>query len=185
MSTTTWELDPSHTQVEFAVKHMMFTKVRGQFKDLSGTITVDDDDPSNSSVEVEIDAASIDTGVEDRDNHLRSEDFLWVEEHPTISFRSTTVEGATAEPGDEFEVTGELTIRGETREVMLEAVYEGTGPDPWGGERAGFTATATIDRRDWGLEWNKALETGGVLVGNDVEMELSAQAVKQEEEATV
>lgn len=183
MAETTWTLDPDHTQVELAVKHMMFTTVRGQFRDVSGTIRVDEDDPSASSVEVEIEAASIDTGVEQRDEHLRSEDFLHVEEHPAITFRSTRVEGAAFEPGEEFTVAGDLTIRGTTREVELDAVYEGTGQDPWGGQRAGFTARTTIDRRDWGLEWNQALETGGVLVGHDVEIELRVQAVKQEQEA--
>lgn len=181
MSRTTWELDPAHTQVEFAVKHMMFTTVRGRFQALDGTIEVDEENPAAGSVDVEIDASSIDTGVEDRDGHLRSEDFLHVEEHPTITFRSTRVEGAPSEPGDEFRVVGDLTIRGETREVELETVYEGRGTDPWGGERAGFTAVTEIDRREWGLTWNQALETGGILVGHDLRIELSIQAVKPEE----
>lgn len=183
MSRTTWNLDPDHTQVELAVKHMMFTTVRGRFDIESGTIVVDEDDPSSSSVEVVIDAASIDTGVEDRDTHLRSEDFLHVEEHPEITFRSTAVEGSPTEPGDEFRVLGELTIRGETGEVELDAVYEGQGQDPWGAQRAGFTASTEIDRREWGLTWNQALETGGILVGNEVRIELSVQAVEQEEQA--
>lgn len=183
MSRTTWKLDPDHTQVELAVKHMMFTTVRGRFEIESGTIVVDEDDPSSGSVEVVLDAASIDTGVEERDAHLRSEDFLHVEEHPEITFRSTAVEGSPTEPGEEFRVLGELTIRGETREVELDAVFEGQGQDPWGGQRAGFTASTEIDRREWGLTWNQALETGGILVGNEVRIELSVQAVKQEEEA--
>lgn len=183
MARTTWKLDPAHTSVEFAVKHMMFTTVRGRFTDVEGTITVDEDDPSSSSVEVEIGAASIDTGVEDRDNHLRSGDFLDVENHPKITFRSTRVEGAALEPGGTFRVAGDLEIRGGTHEVTLETMYEGQGQDPWGGTRAGFGAATTVDRRDWGLKWNQALETGGILVGNEVKIELEAQAVKQEETA--
>jgi len=178
--TTTWKIDPAHSSVEFAVKHMMFTTVRGRFKSFSGSITVDEDEPENSSVEVEIDAASIDTGVEDRDTHLRSADFLDVERYPTITFRSTRVEGALDEEGSRFRVVGELTIRDTAMEVALDATFEGVGKDPWGGERAGFAATTEIDRRDWGLRWNQALETRGILVGNEVRIELAVQAVKQE-----
>lgn len=182
MSVTTWSLDPAHSQVEFSVKHMMFTTVRGRFADVEGTIRVDEENPSASSVEVDIDAASIDTRVEDRDNHLRSGDFLNVEEHPKITFRSKRVEGShLKEPGTSFEVVGDLTIRGETREVTLHATFEGTGTDPWGGTRAGFSATTKIDRRDFGLTWNQALETGGVLVGHDVKIELQVQVVQQQE----
>src|SRR5690606_5196459 len=167
MSVTTWKLDPTHSQVEFAVKHMMFTTVRGRFAGVDGTVRADPANPSNSSVEVVIDAGSIDTRAEDRDTHLRSEDFLDVEKHPQITFRSTGVEGAHAEPGAKFKVNGELTIRGVTRPVTLDATYEGTGTDPWGGTRSGFSAATKIDRRDFGLTWNQALETGGVLVGQD------------------
>jgi polyisoprenoid-binding protein YceI len=175
---TTWKLDPAHTAVEFAVKHMMFTTVRGRFKTLSGTIHVDEQQPDRSHVEVEIDAASIDTGVADRDAHLRSADFLDVEQHPKITFRSTRVEGAHGKEGDRFRVTGQLSIRGTALEVTLDAAFEGLGKDPWGGDRAGFTAKAEIDRREWGLKWNQALETGGVLVANKVRIEIEAQAVK-------
>ena len=176
---TMWKIDPAHSSVEFAVKHMMFTTVRGRFKGVDGTITVDEDNPKNSSVEVDIDAASIDTGSEDRDTHLRSAEFLDVENHPRITFRSRRVEGAHAEQGDRFRVTGDLTIRDTTMEVTLDATFEGIGQDPWGGLRAGFGATTEIDRRDWGLRWNQALETGGVLVGNNVRIEIDVQAVKQ------
>lgn len=176
----TWTLDPAHTQVEFSAKHMMFTTVRGVFSGVSGTIVVDEENPDNSRVDVEIDASTIDTRVSDRDTHLRSGDFLDVENHPTITFRSTRVEGAHAEPGDEFEVTGDLTIRGTTRPVTLKARFEGTGVDPWGGQRAGFSARTTIDRREWGLKWNQVLEAGGVLVGNDITIDLQAQAVPAE-----
>jgi polyisoprenoid-binding protein YceI len=176
---TTWQIDPTHTAVEFAVKHMMFTTVRGRFKDVKGTIEVDAANPDASIVNVEIAAASLDTGVADRDAHLRSADFLDVENHPTITFRSKRVEGAMKQEGDKFRVVGDLTIRGTTMEVVLEAQYEGTGKDPWGGTRAGSRATAKIDRRDWGLKWNQALETGGILVANEVRIEVEVQAVKQ------
>ncbi|MEA2604406.1 MAG: hypothetical protein QOF89_5398 [Acidobacteriota bacterium] len=176
--TTTWQIDPAHSSVELAVKHMMFTTVRGRFKDVKGTIEVDEQNPDRSSVNAEIRTASIDTGVADRDTHLRSPDFLDVESYPTITFRSTRVEGAMDREGDRFRVVGDLTIHGTTREVTLDCVYEGRGKDPWGGERAGARATTKIDRRDWGLTWNQALEAGGILVGHDVRIEVEVQAVK-------
>ncbi len=177
--TTTWTIDPAHSSIEFAVKHMMFTTVRGRFKDVKGTVVVDEQSPNNSKVEVEIAATSIDTGVADRDGHLRSADFLDVENHPALTFRSKRVEGAMKAEGDQFKITGDLTIRGTTFEVTLDCVYEGTGKDPWGGIRAGARATTKIDRRDWGLKWNQALETGGILVANEVRIEIELQAVKQ------
>jgi len=176
--TTTWTLDAAHTLVEFSTKHMMITTVKGRFPEISGTITVDEAQPDRSRVEVEIGAASIDTGVEQRDAHLRSADFLDAENFPAITFKSTRVEGAYAEAGDEFKVVGELTIRGTTREVVLDATFEGTGKDPWGGERASFSAEAKLDRRDFGLTWNQALETGGLLVSNQIKLSLEVQAVK-------
>jgi polyisoprenoid-binding protein YceI len=175
---TTWQIDATHSAVELAVKHMMFTTVRGRFKDVKGTIVVDSANPANSTVDVEIAAATLDTGVADRDGHLRSADFLDVENHPTLTFRSKRVEGSFANEGDKFQLTGDLTIRGVTKEVTLDAVYEGTGKDPWGGTRAGIRATTKIDRRDFGLVWNQALETGGILVANDVRIEIELQAVK-------
>lgn len=176
--TTTWQIDATHTTVEFAVKHMMFTTVRGRFKDVKGTIEVDEKNPNNSTVNVEIAAASIDTGVADRDAHLRSADFLDVEKYPTLTFRSKRIEGAMASEGDKFKITGDLTIRGKSIEVTLDCTYTGSGKDPWGGTRAGAEAHAKIDRREWGLQWNQALETGGILVGNEVRMEIEVQAVK-------
>lgn len=175
---TSWTIDPAHTLVGFSAKHMMFTTVRGKFNEVKGTIALDAANPDRSRVEVEIPAASIDTGVEQRDAHLRSADFLDVEEYPTITFRSRRVEGAVAEAGDRFKVYGDLTIRGTTREVVLEATYEGKGKDPWGGERAGFSAATKIDRRDFGLIWNQALEAGGVLVGNEIRIEIEVQATQ-------
>jgi polyisoprenoid-binding protein YceI len=179
MSTTRWTIDPAHTRVAFSVKHMMFTTVRGRFAEVSGSIEVVDAAPERSAVEVDIEAASIDTHAEDRDAHLRSPDFLDVENHPRVTFRSRRVEGAAEEPGATFRVVGDLTIRDVTREVVLEARFEGTGTDPWGGTRAGFHAETTVDRRDFGLVWNQPLESGGVLVGHDVVIELDVQAVKQ------
>ena len=176
---TDWQVDAAHSSVEFAVKHMMFTTVRGRFKDVKGTIEADEQNPDASRVTVEIAAASIDTGSPDRDAHLRSADFLDVENHPTITFRSKRVDGAAKKAGDRFKVTGDLTIRGTTLEVTLDCEFEGTGKDPWGGIRAGSRATATLDRREWGLKWNQALETGGILVANEVRVEIEVQAVKQ------
>ncbi|HEY9448208.1 MAG TPA: YceI family protein [Gemmatimonadaceae bacterium] len=177
--TTTWKLDPAHTLVEFSAKHMMITNVRGRLSDVEGAITVDEAHPDRSSVAVELKTASIDTRVEQRDQHLRSADFLDVEKYPTVIFRSTKVEGATLEAGKSFRLVGDLTIRGTTREVVLDATFDGRGRDPWGGERVSFSADLKIDRRDFGLTWNAALETGGVLVGNDIRIHVEAQAVLQ------
>jgi polyisoprenoid-binding protein YceI len=177
-TTTTWQIDPAHSAVEFAVKHMMFTTVRGRFKDVKGTIEVDEQNPERSTVNVEIAAASIDTGVADRDAHLRSADFLDVENHPAITFRSTRVEGATTKEGATFKVSGDLTVRGKSVEVTLDSTWLGSGKDPWGNIKGGFEATGKIDRREWGLVWNQALETGGILVANDIRIELQVQAVK-------
>ena len=176
--TSTWSIDPAHSLAEFSAKHMMITTVKGRFGAVNGTIAIDGRDPDRSSVEVEIDAASIDTNNEQRDQHLRSEDFLDVAKYPTVTFRSKRVEGAYAEAGDQFTVAGDLTIRGTTREVTLDATFEGTGTDPWGGERASFSAETKIDRRDFGLVWNQTLEAGGVLVSNQIRLSLEVQAVK-------
>lgn len=178
-----WTVDPAHTQVELAVKHMMITTVRGRFTDVAGEIVVDGGDPRRSSVAVTIRSASIDTRNADRDAHLRSGDFLDVEEHPEITFRSREIQGAHRESGDAFRVVGDLTIRGVTREVVLDAQYVGEARDPWGGTRAGFSASAEIDRRDFGLTWNQVLEAGGALVAHEVRIALEVQAVRQEEAA--
>ena len=175
---TRWELDPAHTTVEFAAKHMMITTVKGRFSDVSGTIEADEANPDRSSAEASIDAASIDTGNEQRDAHLCSADFLDVENDPVISFRSKRVQGAAGRTGDSFEVRGDLTIRGTTREVTLDVTYEGKIRDLEGKERAGFSATTMIDRRDFGLVWNQALETGGLLVGNEISIAIEAEAVE-------
>ena len=180
-TTGTWTLDPAHTTVGFSAKHMMFTTVRGRFNQASGRLTVDPAAPEGASLEVEIDAASIDTGVGPRDDHLRSTEFLDVEKHPKLHFRVRRVDGPRLDEGAELRLVGDLTIRDVTREVALDVLYEGKGKDPWGGERMGFTATARIDRRDFGLTWNQALETGGVLVSNEVKIEILAQLQKAAE----
>jgi polyisoprenoid-binding protein YceI len=177
-ATTTWTLDPTHTLVEFSTKHMMITTVKGRFADLQGSIVVDEADPARSTVEVEIDAASLDTRVEQRDQHLRSADFFDAERHPAITFRSTRAEGTFTKPGDRFRLVGDLTIRGTTREIVLDVTFEGAGTDPWGGERASYSAEGALDRRDFGLTWNQALEAGGVLVSNQIKLSLEVQAVK-------
>ena len=143
----TWKIDPAHTSIEFAVTHMMFTTVRGRFKDFNGTVEVDERNPDSSIVNVEIAAASIDTGVADRDAHLRSADFLDAANKPSLKFRSKRIEGAAAKPGDRFRLIGDLTIRDTTMEVVLDAEFEGTGKDPWGGTRAGYKASTRIDRK--------------------------------------
>jgi polyisoprenoid-binding protein YceI len=177
-TTTTWTIDAAHTLVEFSAKHMMITTVKGRFADINGVITIDESNPGASSVEAEIATASIDTRSEQRDQHLRSGDFLDVEQYPQISFRSRRIEGAQAEAGSTFRVVGDLTIHGVTREVTLDTTFEGQGRDPWGGERVSFSAITKIDRRDFGLTWNAALETGGVLVSNVITIAIEAQAVR-------
>lgn len=172
---TAWKLDPAHTSVEFSAKHMMITTVRGRIADVEGTIYTDEKNPSKSSVEAVLKAASLDTRSEQRDQHLRSADFLDVENYPDITFRSKRIEGSK----ERFKLTGDLTIRGVTKEITLDVTFEGEGKDPWGGERAGFTANGKIDRRDFGLTWNQALETGGVLVANEIKISIEAQATKQ------
>jgi polyisoprenoid-binding protein YceI len=173
---TTWAIDPDHSLVELAVRHMMITTVKGRFRDVQGTIVLDETEPGRSSVEVRMAAASIDTGVAQRDEHLRSPDFLEAEQHPFLEFRSRRVEGAFEHPGDGFRIVGDLSIRGVSREVVLESTFEGRGVDPWGNEKASFSARTSIDRRDFGLTWNQALETGGLLVANEVKIAIDLQA---------
>ena len=176
----TWQLDPTHSSVEFSVKHMMMTTVRGRFKDLKATLMGDRDHPSDAGVEAAIETASIDTGVADRDTHLRSGDFFDAEHFPQITFRSTRVENPPKTEGDTFRVIGDLSIRGSAMEVALDCEYQGRGTDPWGKTRAGFSFRTEIDRREWGLKWNQAIETGGVLVANKVRIEGEVQFVRQD-----
>jgi polyisoprenoid-binding protein YceI len=168
-----WTLDPVHTEIAFTAKHLMVARVRGQFRQFDGTITVGDT-PQTSSVEVTIGAASLDTGAPDRDGHLRSADFLDVENHPNLTFRSTAVRPA----GSGYELDGDLTIRGVTKPVTLAVVFEGVATDPYGNTKVGFSASTTILREDWGLTWNVALEPGGWLVSKDVKIDIVAELIK-------
>jgi polyisoprenoid-binding protein YceI len=171
-----WEIDPAHSNVEFVARHLL-SKVRGRFTGFEGAITVADD-PNRSSVEATVDAASVDTHNPDRDAHLRSPDFLDVERFPSLSFCSTAV----AEDSEgRYRVDGELTIRDVTRPVTLELEYLGWSDDPWGGKRAGFSAVTEIDRDEFGANYNVVLETGGLLVGKKVRIELEIEAVHQAE----
>lgn len=170
---TAWKLDPSHTLVEFSAKHLMITTVKGRITDVEGTIYTDEKNPEKSSVEATLNAASIDTRTNQRDDHLRSADFLDVQKFPQIKFRSTRIEGEK----EHFKLTGDLTIRDVTKPVTLDVTFEGRTKDPWGGERVGFSASGKIDRRDFGLTWNQALETGGVVVGNEIKLSIEVEAV--------
>ena len=174
VATNAWKLDASHTTVEFSARHMMFTTVKGRLADVDGTVTVNGATPDTAVVDVTIKAASIDTRTEQRDQHLRSGDFLDVENFPDVTFRSTKISGAK----EHFTLTGDLTIRGTTKSVTLDVIYEGAGKDPWGGERMGFSADGKIDRREFGLTWNQALEAGGVLVSNEIKIHIDAQLVR-------
>lgn len=167
----TYSIDPQHSRLGFTAKHMMVTKVRGHFDDISSTLTIADD-PTQSTIEVTINAASVNTRTDDRDNHLRSGDFFDVENHPSITFKSTNIEHVD---GDEFKLTGDLTVRGTTRPITLDATFDGTGVNPWGIFVVGFSASTDLNREDWGLTWNAALESGGVIVGKTVKLEIDAE----------
>lgn len=168
-----WNIDPAHTRIGFSVKHMMVSTVRGEFKSYSGSINLDTEDFTRSSVEGEIEVASIETGVADRDNHLRANDFFDVPNHPKITFKSTRIERKS---GDEYVVYGNLTIRGVTQEVALDVETSGIHKNPWGQTVTGFSATGSINRKDFGVNFNAPLETGGVLVGEKVKLELDIEA---------
>ena len=172
---TTWNIDSSHSGIHFAVRHMVVSKVRGAFTKYQGTINFDEQKPEASKVSVRIEAASIDTREPQRDGHLRSADFFDVERFPTLSFESTKVEKLK---GERYRVSGDLVIHGVTQPVELEVEYLGVGKDPWGNERIGFQAETSVSRKDFGLSWNQALEAGGVLVGDKVEISIDAQGVK-------
>ena len=174
-TTTTYTIDKAHSEAVFQVRHLL-TKVRGRFSDFAGTIHYDSASPERSSVNAEIQAASIDTNEKDRDTHLRSADFFDVDRYPTLTFRSTRV---TRKGDERFNVDGDLTIHGVTKPVTLDVSFLGKAKDPWGNERLGFEAETTINRKDFGLTWNAALETGGFLVGDEVKISLSVQALPQ------
>ena len=175
-----WNLDTGHSQVSFSAKHMGIMTVRGRFTDVQATINFNEDDFTASSVEATINAASVATNDEKRDGHLRSADFFDVEQYPSLVFKSSSIERAAH---DHYRMTGDLTIHGVTRPVSLDVVYSGQAKDPWGNMHAGFSAETTINRKDWGLGWNVALETGGFLVSEDVKIGLEIEAVKPAEVA--
>ncbi len=174
--TSTWTVDAAHAEVGFSVRHLMISTVRGRFGAVTGTVTLNERAPEQSTVDVTVDVTSIDTRTEQRDAHLRSPDFFDVATYPSMRFVSTSIEGDTT--GD-FRVVGDLTIRDVTRPVTLDVTSEGRGMDPWGNERLGFSATGKVNREDFGLTWNQALEAGGVVVGKDVKLAIDAELVRQ------
>jgi polyisoprenoid-binding protein YceI len=176
--TERWEIDSSHSSLHFSVRHLVIAKVRGSFGRWSGTVHVPNGDFSQATVAVTIDASSIATGVADRDGHLKSPDFFDADQHPELRFVGKRVQPRSA---GEVDVIGDLTIKGITREVVLRVEQHGQAKDPWGNLRAAFTAKTSIDRKDFGLTWNQVLETGGVMVGDRVDIEAEIEAVKQVE----
>lgn len=177
--TGTYDIDPSHSSLEFAAKHAMVTTVRGRFSDFSGVLHLDGSDPSKSRAEVTIKVDSLDSRSEQRDQHLRGEDFFDVANHPEITFKSTRA--AAGKDEGEYRMWGDLTIRGVSREVELVLTFTGAAQDPWGGQRVGFEGHATVNRKDWNLNWNVALEAGGILVSEKVKLNLDIAAVKRTE----
>jgi polyisoprenoid-binding protein YceI len=169
---TRWQIDAAHSNVEFAVRHLMISTVKGRFGDIVGAVTLDPENPDNSAIEVTLQTASVDTRQDQRDAHLRSADFFDAEKYPAITFRGTRVEGDT---DSEFQVFGDLTIRDVTREIVLDVTKDGQGGDPWGNQRAAFSAKTRIDRRDFGLTYNQVLETGGVVVGDEIKISVDVE----------
>ena len=177
----TYQVDKQHSEAAFQVRHL-FTKVRGVFRDVDGTIRFDKSDPANSNVVFRLKVASIDTGVDQRDNHLRGQDFFWAEKYPEISFTSSRV---VAKGENAFDVTGDLTIRGVTRQVTLPVTYLGEQKDPWGNVKAGFETAISLNRTDYGLTWNQALEAGGVVVSDEVKLSVDVELVRQTAKVSV
>lgn len=173
-----WQIDNAHSSINFTVRHMMIANVRGEFENFSGTIDLDEQTPANTTVDVQIEAASINTRENRRDEHLRSSDFLNAAEYPYLTFKSKRVEVLD---DSHARLIGDLTIRGVTHEVVLDTEYVGQAKSPWGTTSAGFNASTKINRKDWGLNWNQALETGGVLVGDEIKINIELELVKQEE----
>ena len=171
-----WQIDPAHSSIQFTVRHMMISNVRGRFEKFTGTVDFNEEHPEQSSVEVQIEAASINTKEAQRDGHLRSPDFLDAEQYPYLTFKSTRVTKTGENTG---RIVGDLTIRDVTREVVLDVEYAGQAQSPWGTTSAGFSATTTINRKDWNLTWNQALETGGVLVGDQIKIAIELEIIKQ------
>jgi len=175
MVKTKWALDPAHSSVDFSVRHMMIANVKGTFNSFNATIEADPTDLTTANIEFSVDTASVDTRNKDRDAHLVSADFFDVENHPNMTFKSSNIEKTDE---GEYNVTGDLTLRGVTKQETFAVTFEGQGKDPWGNEKAGFSASGTVNRSDYGLVWNAALETGGVLVGDKVKINLQIQAAK-------
>ncbi len=178
LQATVWDIDKAHTNIGFSVKHMVITKVQGKFDDFNGTINFDGKDLATGSVEVNIKTASIDTDVQQRDNHLRSNDFFAADSFPQMSFKSTKIAPAD---GGSFKIMGDLTMRGQTHPVTLDATFNGVVKGPMGDVRAGFSATTRINRQDWGITWSHTLDSGGLVAGNDVDINLDVEAVQRKE----
>jgi polyisoprenoid-binding protein YceI len=175
-----YQIDYAHSQIQFTVRHMMISKVRGWFENFEGTVNLDEETPANTTVDVRIDAASINTRDEKRDGHLRSPDFLDAEKHPHITFKSKRVEVLGER---QARLTGDLTIRGITHEVAMDVEYAGSAKSPWGTTSFGFNGHTVINRKDWNLTWNQALETGGVLVGDEISIEVELELIGVPEES--
>lgn len=176
MTKTKWAVDTAHSEVEFSVKHMMIAKVKGAFNNFTASIEADPSDLTTADIEFNVDVTSIDTRNSDRDAHLKSADFFDAEQYPSLTFKSTKI---VKKDDDEYDITGDLTIRGTTRQETFYVTFEGQGKDPWGNEKVGFSAEGKINRSDYGLTWNAALETGGVLVGDQIKISLSIEASKE------
>jgi polyisoprenoid-binding protein YceI len=174
MALGTWNIDASHSGIHFSIRHLVIAKVRGKFTKFSGALELDEADLTKSKVNVEIDVTSIDTAEEKRDGHLKSPDFFDVEKFPKATFKSKSI----TKNGESYDVTGDFTLHGTTKEITLHSTFEGKGKDPWGGERVAFGAKTTINREEFGLKWNQALEAGGVVVGTKAELEIEVEAVK-------
>ena len=172
----TWNIDYTHSQITFTARHMMISKVRGRFEDWAGVVNYDETNPTNTFADITIQATSINTKEEQRDRHLRSADFFDADNFPTLTFKSKRVEQDDANNG---RLIGDLTIRGVTKEVTLDVAYAGQAKSPWGTTSSGFSASTKINRKDWGLVWNQALETGGVLVGDEVRLDIELELVQQ------
>ena len=176
MTTTKWAIDPTHSEIGFKVKHMMFTNVSGKFTKFDATVTTQGDDFDTALFEFSGEIDSIDTGNTDRDGHLKSADFFDAEKFPALTFTSTSFD---KQSDGEYTLTGDLTLHGVTKQVTLDVEFGGTAKDPWGNLKAGFSATGKVNRKDWGLTWNAALETGGIMLGEDVKLAIELQFVKQ------
>lgn len=176
MAKTKWKVDPAHTSIDFSVRHMMVSRVKGTFHEFEASVEADPEDLTTANIEFSVDINSIDTRNEDRDNHLKSADFFDAENHPKMTFKSTNI---VRKGENQYDVTGDLTIRGTTKPATFTVTAEGQGKDPWGNEVAGFSAEGKINRTDFGLTWNNTLETGGVLVGEDVNISIELEAQKE------